>query len=525
MLNKKYLICILLLSLFFLSYPAHAADDFLGAIVSPYEQASRTTATSVLVYAKNLFWILAGIQFVGSSIKLGLQGADIQEWAAHIVRQILFIGIYAWLMENSYTFSLDIIQSFRNAASSTELHPNNIFAVGFNIANAITKNSSIFHPFDSVLYAIACLILIISFAWISALVVVALCEMYILIGAGVLLMGFGGSEWTRDFANKVLILVVGIGAKLFIMQILINTGINIIDGWASWNYSGNYTAVWKAIAGSVVFVLLTMQLPNMAQQFISGAATGSTAAQGIKAVTQAAATATMAATGAGMAVQAASKAGQAASGAGIGGSSGGLNPFSGSAGQKSNMVSSSKMGGQAGNNSSKIGLQQIGKSENGQVKNASNIASQANKSTGSSSGASNVAGGSADTGSVAGGSADTGNVAGGSADTGNVAGGSADTGSVAGGSANTGSVSQGTPAAKAGTAVNAMGKALWGGIKQEAYARMTGTGTRLGTTGGRIAQYIKDNQLQESYDQSSEQQTNNVQNSLKSSSDEQNTIS
>ncbi|MFC0510571.1 P-type conjugative transfer protein TrbL [Asaia spathodeae] len=378
--------------------PHAYADGLIDSIVQPYKSSSASTAASLLQYARALFWSLAALQFIGGSIKIALQGGEMIEWSAHIVRQIIFVGLYAWFMENSYKFSLDIVDSFRQAGSNAKINPTGVFAAGESIANAISKHSSAFHPFDATLYSIACVVIIVAFAWISALLILALCEMYVLIAAGVILMGFGGSEWTRDFANKNLILAMSVGAKIFIIEIIISIGWSIIRSWSTKEYDSNL-AVFEALAGAIIFVLLTYHLPNMASQFISGAATGSTAADGIKAVTQAGAGAALAATGIGAAVGAAASAG---AGAGAGASAG------------------------------------------------------AEAALGASGGAS---------------------------------------GAGAGGGARLGGTPQPPPstANQAGQALGRIGHALAQGVRDEAWGRLTGTGIKGGTMGGRMAAYIKQN--------------------------------
>ena len=495
---KKYCLIFLLCLVGVFSIDIHIsyASGFIDSIILPYKQASHNIASSVLIYAKRLFWILAGIQFIGSSIKIALQNGDIQEWAAHLVRQIIFIGIYAWLMENSFDFSMTIIDSFRHAASYNSIRPSGVLDIGMMIVNVISSNSSIFHPFDSVLYAIACIVIIIAFAWISALVVVALCEMYILIGAGVLLMGFGGSEWTRDFANKNLMMSMSIGAKLFIMEILINIGFEVMQQWANVDYSSNYSNLWQVIAGSVVFVLLTMHLPNMAQQFISGAATGSTAAQGIRAMTQAAVTSALAATGVGMAGAAALK----ASGNSLGASplATGINALRNFGGaNQSSMILSSKMGGQ-GMGSKGIGLQQIGGggSAGGDDINQFNSASMGGSASNSSS--------TVDSSSASNSSSTVDSSS------------ASNSSSMKDFSTNSNSAST---ASSVGSNLGKAARVMWQGLKQEATGRISGTGIRGGTIGGRVAQYIKDSQLQ-----INENSFLNNQKSQKQDNDEQNTI-
>ena len=304
---------------------AHAQlGPSIDQITQQYQGASQQIATSLQTYAQALFWSLAAIQFTGSSIRLAIAGADAQEWAAHLVRQILFIGIYAWLMQNAYAFSLDILNSMRqagNAAGGTGLDAGNIFSVGLKIAAQISRAMSVWDPYDAVLFAVAAIAIIVAFGFVAAFIVVALCEAYVLIAAGVLMTGFGGSEWTRDIANKTFSLALGIGAKLFIMEILVAFGDRIMQGWAGQTYNTNI-AVLAVLGATLVFLVLTWQLPSLAQQFVSSAASGSTAAGAIRGLTSAAASAALAATGVGAAAAAALEAGGKGGGAASGGTAG-----------------------------------------------------------------------------------------------------------------------------------------------------------------------------------------------------------
>lgn len=338
-------------------HSAFAADtNYSSEIATIYKSGAAQVASRALTYAKGLFWALAGIQFAGSSIRLGLQGADFQEWAAFLVRQILFIGIYAWIMTNSYEFGTDIVESFTQIAYNSTSHANGTFVAGLNIALQMFKQVTGLHPIDAIVYGIGSVIVVIAFAWVSALIVVALCESYVLVAAGVVLTGFGGSEWTRDIANKALMLAVSTGAKVYMMFTVTNIGWSLLERLGDEGYE-QADAVYATIGALMIFVYLVYKLPEMLSAFISGAASGSTAAEGIKQVTQAAAMAALggagvaAASGAlGSGAQSAlSSLGQSVSGGGAGGS------FGPGASAASDAASAAQVGGDSGNASSGTG--------------------------------------------------------------------------------------------------------------------------------------------------------------------------
>jgi len=335
---------------------AYALDaNYASSIADVYKNGAAQVASRSLKYAKGLFWALAAIQFSASSIKLGLQGADFQEWSAHLVRQILFIGIYAWIMQNSFQFGTDIVDSFIDVAYKSTSHANGAFDAGVKIATAMFKQVTAFHPIDATVYGIGSIITVAAFAWVSALIVVAICESYVLVAAGVLLAGFGGSEWTRDIANKSLMLAVSAGSKVYMMYTVTDIGWNMIYNLTDQKYSSS-TSVFSTIGAILVFVYIVYKLPEMLSAFITGAVSGSTAAEGIKQATQALALAAVGGAGvaaASGALGAGAQGAMASLGQGVGGSSG-MGGLGAGAGAGADAAGAAQMGGTGAANAAKM---------------------------------------------------------------------------------------------------------------------------------------------------------------------------
>ena len=148
-----------------------------------------------------------------------------------------------------------------------------MFSVGLALASKITDEASIFQPAASIVMVLFALVLIVCFAIIAALLIVALVESYIVVSAGVLFMGFGGSKWTKDFALKILVYAVSVGAKLFVMQLLIGLGQQVFNALAS-NFETRSVDILVVIGSAIVMVALTWFLPELIQGMINGTAFG-----------------------------------------------------------------------------------------------------------------------------------------------------------------------------------------------------------------------------------------------------------
>jgi type IV secretion system protein TrbL len=266
--------------LFAAAGPAGAAEptaNALDKIVTLYQQNASKWESALSNYALTLFWILAAIEFGVWAIGIAFRNVDLGEFLGELTKQILFIGFFLALLTNSSAWAKAIIDSFRQAANqaaqsaggSSNISPSDIFAVGLSIANKVADQASIFAPGSSVGLILCALVLIVCFALIAAFMVLALVESYVIISAGVLLMGFGGSRWTKDYALKTLIYAVSVGAKLFILQLLVALGQQIFTGLAQ-AFEANSSDVFVVVGSAIVMLALVKIIPDMIQALING---------------------------------------------------------------------------------------------------------------------------------------------------------------------------------------------------------------------------------------------------------------
>jgi type IV secretion system protein TrbL len=264
-----------------------ATDNSLDRIVDLYRNCARQWEASLGGFALRLFWLLAAIEFAWSSIRLAFRNADLNEWLAELVNQVFFLGLFLALLTNATAWTGAIVESFRAAGAAAlrangvaaGIAPSDIFDTGVNIAAKMLEALSITAPVQSLFVVLAALIILLGFALIAAAIILALVESYIVLSAGVLLMGFGGSRWTKDFALKTVIYAVSVGAKLFVLQLIAGLGAQIIGGWASLPEGQSVLAPVNATSNILVIVgstlvlsVLVKTVPEMIQGLINGTA-------------------------------------------------------------------------------------------------------------------------------------------------------------------------------------------------------------------------------------------------------------
>ena len=250
----------------------------INGIVSTYQAATTGWQGTLLSDALPLFWALAGIEFAFAGIKLVLKQADFGEFVAEVVQQILFIGLFYAILTNFAAWGPDITNSLRQAgqtaSGSSIVLPGDVFQSGQNLASAVVSHMS-WWPANygaDVGLAVSGLVVLIVFALIAAFMVLILVESYIAIAAGILFLGFGGSRWTNQYALRTISYVVSVGAKLFMMQLVVGLGQTIVMNYARQaEVASTNTAVFTVVGASVVLLALVKILPDMVQGMINGA--------------------------------------------------------------------------------------------------------------------------------------------------------------------------------------------------------------------------------------------------------------
>jgi type IV secretion system protein TrbL len=259
--------------------PAHAqSPDVLDQIVSQFQSRSAGWESVLRNFAIGTFGILASIELAWAAFKLAFRGSDVSEWLAEIVNQILFLGFFLALLENSVTWGTAIVNSFRQAAGAAGgggIAPSDVFAAGVKIAAQVLNQMSFWHPEASAGLIVAGIVIEVCFALMAAFMVLALVESYLIISMGVIFMAFGGSRWTKDFAVSTVRYTVSVGAKLFVLQLLVSIGTGLIQSWANSFTDVTDASLCILIGCSIVMLALVKVLPETMQRIVNGSSMAS----------------------------------------------------------------------------------------------------------------------------------------------------------------------------------------------------------------------------------------------------------
>src|SRR5882724_9551104 len=284
-------ICVVLLTATALAH-AQGPSSVNGpsSVLDEYRGLQNGWITKLLGAAQRLFFLLAGIEVAWSFTLLAIEKADFQALTATIVRKIMWIGIFDAILLYGVTpggggWIPAIINSFhilgQNASSVGPLGPDAIVGFGVNMCIdllASLKASNFLTSFASSMALVFCAVIIfIAYLAIAIQFVVAMVESYLVIGAGVIFLGFGGSRWTAAYVERYIAYAVSVGMKILVLYLLVGAGMTLSQGWIA--VAQNAAASpdpartgFDLAAAAVMFLCVCWMSPKISSAMLGGVA-------------------------------------------------------------------------------------------------------------------------------------------------------------------------------------------------------------------------------------------------------------
>jgi type IV secretion system protein TrbL len=272
--------------------PGAGQGGILTGLAHQFSTTTQPWMTTALHYAQGLFFALVAIEIAWSAITYVLQKDSLPDFVASLLLKVLGVGFFFIVLQPQYgpVWIGDIISSFSQAGSAisgqvqlTPGDPSSVFNCGTDIANAMLESASenqgmtlgnLLPMMEVVLTSMICALgVVLAFAIIAGQLLITLVESYIVIGAGVFMLGFTGSRWTLVFGEKYIGYAVSIGIKLFMLELIVGLGFNLGQQWGSLFANGiappeTYIEV---VGAALVFGFLAWQIPSLAASLMNGA--------------------------------------------------------------------------------------------------------------------------------------------------------------------------------------------------------------------------------------------------------------
>lgn len=242
------------------SYAAPSRMDstnLFDSILKMFHDTAHTWSNTIFNYASWLFWSLALISMVWTFGLMALQKADIQEFFREMLKFIVTLGFFFWILLNGPSIASSIIDSLRQLAAdasglSYTISPSDIVDVGFDIVSKAIDNSTMWSPVATGIGIIVAGVILIILTLVAMNMLIILISGWIVTYGGVFLLGFGGGRWTQDIAINYYRSILGIALQAFAMILIIGIGKSFIDQY--------YALMSKDILLKEMFIMLTVSI-------------------------------------------------------------------------------------------------------------------------------------------------------------------------------------------------------------------------------------------------------------------------
>ncbi|MBE7157350.1 MAG: P-type conjugative transfer protein TrbL, partial [Rhodospirillales bacterium] len=244
----------------------HAQNADVGSeITNQFSNAITGFGTQIEQYAERLFWSLAACSLVWTGVTLVLRKSDVLDFMGELIRFTITTGFFYWLLKNGTDIAVSIVTSLQQAGSTVgggdgTSRGNTVLQLALNFADAAANNVSYWDPKMAVMWTLIALIALLIGCYMIVCLIVALCSALMLIYAGVFVLGFGGSKWTSEMAISYYKAVIAAGLRLFTLNLLMNTAINLVSQYTASDMTALAPAL-TCLAALVIVALLVDKVP------------------------------------------------------------------------------------------------------------------------------------------------------------------------------------------------------------------------------------------------------------------------
>ena len=211
-----------------------------------------------------------------------------QNVLASLVRKVLLVGFFAWLVSQWHTLSQTVIDGFvslglkagggamslgdfLNSPSKIVMQGIKVCVGLFDYIHTIAPGPvEFFAHLDTVLMAlIACIGVLIAFVLLSIEVTIVVIEFHIVTLIAFVTIPFGILTQTSFLSERAIGYVVSVGIKLMALAIVVSIGTTIFDAYTV-SATPDINEDVGLLLGAVVLLMLALKIPAIAGALISG---------------------------------------------------------------------------------------------------------------------------------------------------------------------------------------------------------------------------------------------------------------
>ena len=262
---------------------AHAQGPVdVGWTFQQIESAANAWIPTIMNEASNLFYILALLDFAWGAPQL-LRENDFTGLFLSLIKKLLVISFFYAVLLNGQTWIPAIVNSFAQLGANAagvpmSQSPSDIMTQGLQIASdlftKISATSLLTQPGGAITTTLAACIVLASYIIITLHYVVTKLEAIIVMSAGYIFLGFGGSRWTSPYFEMYISFAVSTGVRLMLIYLMLGVFKTVSSNWiATMNgYTADQpiTQIFPTLMSMLLFAFASWMIPKMAASLASG---------------------------------------------------------------------------------------------------------------------------------------------------------------------------------------------------------------------------------------------------------------
>jgi len=262
---------------------AHAQTPVdVGGTFQQIGQAANAWIPAIMHEAAFLFYVLATLDFAWGAPSF-LRESDFNGLFLSLIKKLLVISFFYAVLVNGQVWIPAIVNSFAQLGATAAgvplaQNPSDIMMQGIQIVSDLfTKVSAtdlLTQPGGAITTILAACIVLASYIIITLHYVVTKLEAIIVMSAGYIFLGFGGSRWTTPYFERYLSLAVCTGVRLMLIYLMLGVFKTVSNNWiATMNgYTADepITQIFPTLMSMLLFAFASWMIPKMAGSIAAG---------------------------------------------------------------------------------------------------------------------------------------------------------------------------------------------------------------------------------------------------------------
>ena len=209
-------------------------------IAVQFYTAGTKYSSAIQPYALKLFVALLLIDILVTWIQFSVEGQlDAPYFLGRLIKHMLSGGFVYLMIVHAFSWMNAVLSSFSAIGAAVTglpaLSPQTVLQIGGNIASTIFNapgNSSLMTDIElAIVQSVSAFFVLLSFVITAAMLLLTMIEAYLVVGGGVILLGFGANRFTAPAAEGYFGYVIRVGVRLLFFYLVLAIGVQMANQW------------------------------------------------------------------------------------------------------------------------------------------------------------------------------------------------------------------------------------------------------------------------------------------------------